>query len=271
MIVFLLLILVFIFIEKSIFHSIEHFLNTDYDYFYNGDVLIDTRKQNLGIGVGNNSDSRYAINIGGTLFVRDKFCYGNTCLDAKILDKLSHIPHFKPDKLCLKTPDGDKVCIEEEHLQLLTGQRALRLKSKLRDSRTKGVTDPQYFKRQHWYAHPNHDDDNDYPPPHCGAHGVTWPGNTCSHMNSGSYGDFQGYVANPVKVNFSSNPGGYTGGSIDWCYRNWYMKWQQIFPYIDKFAIQVNPEKGETRDMIFPKVERNFKPKPINYKCVNST
>ena len=270
MIVFLLLILVFIFIEKSIFHSIEHFLSTDYDYFYNGDVLIDTRKQNLGIGVGNNSDSRYAINIGGTLFVRDKFCYGNTCLDAKILDKLSHIPHFKPDKLCLKTPDGDKVCIEEEHLQLLTGQRALRLKSKLSDSRAKGLKNPQYFKRQHWYSHPNHDDDDDYHPPHCGSGNEFYPWNTCSHrIGSGAYGNFHGYGANSVKNQLLTNR---SWGGPGGCFRGNNSKfWYEIFPDIDKFAIQVNPEKGETRETIFPKVERNFKPKPINYKCINST
>ena len=266
MIVFLLLILVFIFIEKTLFHSLEHFLDTDYDFFYNGDVLIDTRKKKLGIGVGNNSDSRYAINIGGTLFVRDKFCYGDTCLDAKMLNMLSNIPHFKPDKLCLRTPDGDKVCIEEEHLQLLTGQRAIKLKSKLRDNRTKGVSKPQYFRRHNYYAHPNHDDNDDYHPPHCGPHGVTFPGNTCSHK-IGSGGNFRGYVANPVLEDFYSN------NEDRNCFKTYKgIKWQEDFPEDNKFVIQANPEDKLLREMNFSeKVERNFKSKPISYNCYNST
>ena len=75
--------------------NIEGFLDTDYDYYYNGDVLIDKRNKNIGVGVGNNVDNRYAINVGGTLFVKDKLCFGDTCLDARMLKVLSDIPHFQ--------------------------------------------------------------------------------------------------------------------------------------------------------------------------------
>lgn len=263
MIIFLLLILLFITLEKIFFHSLERFIDTDYDYFYNGDVLIDTRKNKIGVGVGNISDSRYAINVGGTLFVRDKLCYGNTCLDAKMLKLLSNVPHFKPDKLCLRTPDNDKVCITEDHLQLLTGQRALRLKSGITDNRT-NVEKPRYFRRHNFYAHPNHDDNDDYYPPHCGPGSVTYQGNTCSHSTGGK-GNFRGYVANPVMDKFN-------GTKEDrGCFKlNRGIKWQEDFPNADKFAIQVNPDNS--REKYFPdSVKRNFKSKPINYKCFNNT
>ena len=261
--VFLLLILLFLVIEKLMF-NIEGFLDTDYDYYYNGDVLIDKRNKNIGVGVGNNVDNRYAINVGGTLFVKDKLCFGDTCLDARMLKVLSDIPHFQPRELCLKAKNGDKVCINEEHLQLLTGQRSLKLKSNLNDNRT-NVSNPQYFRRHDYYAHPNHDDNDDYKPPHCGPDkfGVNYQHNMCSHSVFG-YGDFKGYVANPIMDDFTSTHEDRN------CFHTHKVTWQKDYPTYNKFSIQPNTESTDKRRSYGQYVSRKFTPKSFNYKCFDN-
>jgi hypothetical protein len=264
MIIVLILILLFILLERKYGSFLEKFIDTDYDYYYNGDVLIDTRNKNVSIGVGKNIDPRYTLNVGGTLFVRDKLCYGNTCLDAKMLKMLNDLPHFKAEELCLRTEDNQKVCINEEHIQLLTGQRALKLKSTLDDSRT-NTENPKYFGRHNYYAHPNHDDNNDWIPPLCGPGGMTYAHNTCSH-SSGNRGNFRGYVANPIMDDFN------TSNQDKSCFHlNRGIKWQEDLPEANKFAIQANPdETGRSEN--FPEIpDRNFKPKKFNYNCYPNT
>lgn len=261
--VFLLLILLFIIIEKLLFSKIEGFLDTDYDYFYNGDVLIDKRNKNVAVGIGNNVDSRYIINVGGTLFVKDKLCFGNTCLDARMLKILNDIPSFQPRELCLKTKTGDKVCINEEHLQLLTGQRSLKLKSNIIDNRT-NVSRPRYFRRHNYYAHPLNDDNDDYPPPHCGRRGHDHQHNMCSHSIYG-YGNFKGYVANPIMDKFDSNK------EDRHCFQTHKVKWQEDYPNRDKFVIQANTDSTDRRNWYGKRIYRAFSPKSFNYKCFGNT
>lgn len=260
-IIFLVLLLIFIFIEKCYGFLFESFIDTEYDYYYNGDVIIDSRKQKISVGIGDNINSKYNLNIGGTLYVRDKLCYGNTCLDARMLKLLNDVPHFEPNKLCLRTKDNEKVCIEEKHLQLLTGQRSLRLKSNLVDSRT-NTKNPRYFRRHNYYAHPNHDDNDDYKPPHCGPGTVYSPHNTCSHSTSGK-GNFRGYVANPIMDNFDADR--------ECFHLSRGIKWQEDMANSNKFAIELNPDT-QSRKIYFPEnVHRNFTSKPFNYKCYPST
>ena len=264
MIIVLILVLVFILLERKYGTFFERFIDTDYDYYYNGDVLIDTRNRNVSVGIGNNIDPRYTLNVGGTLFVRDKLCYGSTCLDAKMLKMLNDLPHFKADELCLRTEDNRKVCINEEHLQLLTGQRALKLKSVLDDSRA-NTKNPKYFRRHNYYAHPNHDDNDDWIPPLCGPGDENYGHNTCSHSTDRK-GNFRGYAANPIMDEF------YTNNEDNWCFRKASgVKWQEDLPEANKFAIQANPDESG-RSENFPEIiERNFKPKQFNYNCYPNT
>ena len=275
MITVLILILIFILLEKMYGNFFEKFIDTDYDFYYNGDVLIDTRNSNVSVGVGNNVDSRYAVNVGGTLFVRDKLCYGTTCLDAKMLNMLNNLPHFKEKELCLRTKDNQKVCINEEHLQLLTGQRALKLKSIKDDSRT-NTKNPKYFRRHSFFQQPNHDDNDDYHYPRCGPGNADSPGNMCSHIygvarrcfrwfgykycwNTGGWGRFNGYAANPIMD--SRVP----------CMPNDPFARPADFPHLNKFVIQANPEDSG-RSENFPKTpDRNFKPREFNYNCYPNT
>ena len=61
MIIVLILILLFILLERKYGTFFEKFIDTDYDYYYNGDVLIDTRNKDVSVGIGNN-DPRYTLN-----------------------------------------------------------------------------------------------------------------------------------------------------------------------------------------------------------------
>ena len=264
-IIFLILLLIFIFYEKKYGSIFERFIDTDYDYYYNGDVYLESRKKPISVGIGNNVDSRYTLNVGGTLFVRDRLCYGNTCLDAKTLKVLNDIPYFKSEELCLKTNDNEDVCVNEKHLQILTGQRALRLKSSKKDERT-NTKDPQYFRRHNYYAHPNHDDNDDYPPPSCGPEDVTYSKNMCSHSEDGN-GNFRGYVANPVMADFNEEKN-------EDCWKLDQVKWQEDFPEDNRFVLQSIPDSNPNDKYYkkyFPRVKSNFSKEPFNYKCYSST
>ncbi len=85
---------------------------------------------------------------------------------------------------------GDKVCINEEHLQLLTGQRSLRLKSDC--MMLEQMFSRPRFRRHNYYAHPLNDDNDDYPPPHC-------PGKSHDYQHNVSHsienkGNFKGWI-----------------------------------------------------------------------------
>jgi hypothetical protein len=118
---------------------VKRYYNIDffnaYDNNYEGDIIFPggiNEKVNIGIGTEPKNDSFLSVN--GDLVVKDKFCIGNVCLDYDLLKKLNKLPLFTTDNYCLYDSNGDKECIDEDHLKMLTGEKNIIFKDRNNDS-----------------------------------------------------------------------------------------------------------------------------------------
>jgi len=114
------LIVIIVIISVLVFNNKKELFN-NYDYIYEGDLVID--KGNIGIGKEPESDKKLIVD--GTLHVEDELCLGDTCFDYDTIKKLNELPVFKKDELCLKDDKNpsNNICINEDHLKLITGEK----------------------------------------------------------------------------------------------------------------------------------------------------
>lgn len=259
MITFLLLILLFIVIEKW-GNYFETFLDSDYDYYHNGDLFIDTRnKENVNIGIGNDANDKYAINVGGTLFVKDKLCYGNVCLTEYLLSILNKIPIFFNGKMCLKDSNNKDVCINENHLKILTGEGAIKLKSEKSPVKSKNKN-AQYLQSHDTFLHGSNDDNDDYYSNSCRGHGA-W----CSEWSGrGSVGMMYGVGVDPVDNN-SPEFQKFLNACGNGGYSNKKYKWNETKPNENEFYLIPNSAKINAAK--YSQFESNYTPKPFSFKC----
>lgn len=266
MIIFLLLILVFIIIEKWGTYR-EGFLNTEYDFFHNGNLYIDTRnKGDVNIGIGNDVDDRYAINVGGTMFIKDKLCYGNTCITEYLLSILNKIPVFFNDKLCLKASSGEEICVDEDRLKILTGEKTGKFKSTKTPENTRWKR-PQYLHSVNTWSPGSNDDNDDTVGNSCKGHG-SW----CSEW-SGRNHDGMNYGVGVDTINKNEDGKRYPKvGSFQNFLRdctNRYYRWSEPdYAALDFYMIP--KEKAQINWNRYPTVNNNFAPKPFSYKCYST-
>ena len=263
MIVFLLLILVFIIIEKwGTFR--EGFLNSEYDYYHNGDLYIDTRnKGNVNIGIGNDVDNKYAINVGGTLFVKDKLCYGNTCLTEYLLSLLNKIPVFFSDKLCVQDSNGKKTCVSENRLKILTGEKTTKFRSVKTPENNYWKNKASFLHSVNTWSPGAHDDDNDISGQACYDHGA-W----CSWWDRRQRGMMYGVGVDTI-LNDGDKRHGHLikkfNGFLSNCGNSRY-RWSDPQLHDNDFYIIPN-NKNPINYSRYSKVKNNFTPKQFSYKC----
>tara|TARA_B100001123_G_C15147507_1_gene962148 strand:- start:279 stop:1124 length:846 start_codon:yes stop_codon:yes gene_type:complete len=104
------------------YYNIDFFGSYDYnlteELILPGDI-----NENVSIGIGTSPTNDAFLNVNGDLAVKNKFCIGNVCLTYDILKKLNKLPLFTTDHYCLYDSNGNKECIDEEHLKMLTGEK----------------------------------------------------------------------------------------------------------------------------------------------------
>jgi hypothetical protein len=153
---YIFILIVIIVISVLVFNNKKELFN-NYDYIYEGDLLID--KGNIGIGKEPESDKKLIVD--GTLHVEDELCLGDTCFDYDTIKKLNELPVFKKDELCLKDDinPSNNICINEDHLKLITGEKNI-----IFNNNYDGGLQPFHFSRHGGYHDDrdlSHDDESD--------------------------------------------------------------------------------------------------------------
>ena len=228
--------------------------------------LYNTRnKANVNIGVGNDADEKYAINVGGTLFVKDKLCYGNICISEYLLSILNKIPIFFDKKLCLKENSGEEVCVDESRLKILTGEATTKFKSTKRPENS-GAKRPQFLHSVNTWSPGSNDDNDDIVGQNCGHHGAWCSEWTGRRRNGMMYGvgvdtinpneDGNKY---PAVKSFQKFLKDCTNSSYRWTEPDY----SALDFFIDKEKDQINWNR-------YPTVNNNFAPKPFTYKCYST-
>jgi hypothetical protein len=128
-ILFIFLILVFVLLElynykKS--NKLSHFTNKAYDYYFNGDMLVGNEGTlPTNIGIGTKPDSRYYLNVNGTMTINGKLTLGEAVLDYDIVNKINKLPLYSKDKYCLYEANNKdkKQCVTRDQLGMITGHR----------------------------------------------------------------------------------------------------------------------------------------------------
>lgn len=106
---------------------IHKYYNTDYftfDYVFDSRILVPGDiESKVNIGVGTEPEEDAFLSVNGDLVVKDKFCIGDTCFTYEDIKKLNKLPLYTKDSYCLYDKQGNKECISEDHLKMLTGEK----------------------------------------------------------------------------------------------------------------------------------------------------
>jgi len=104
------------------FYNIDFF--DSYEYKFDEDLIFTGGiNENVNIGIGTEPKNDSFLSVNGDLVVKDQFCIGDVCLTYDLLKKLNKLPLFTTDNYCLYDSTGNKECIDEDHLKMLTGEK----------------------------------------------------------------------------------------------------------------------------------------------------
>jgi hypothetical protein len=126
-ILFIFLILVFVLIELYNYkknNKVSHFTNKAYDYYFNGDMLVGNNgEQPTNIGIGTKPDSRYYLNVNGTMTINGKLNMGGAVFDYDLVNKINRLPLYSKDQYCLyeSVDKSKKQCVNRNQLGMITG------------------------------------------------------------------------------------------------------------------------------------------------------
>ena len=136
------------------FFNVENFNNretiSEYDNYFDGTVFMkdDITATNIGIGKEPNAD--YVIDVNGKLTINGDLLVGEAKLNYDLAKKINKLPLYTRDEYCLYDPEGNKRCINENQLGMITGHNKVMFKNKYGEVLTNLVL-------KH---HGNHDEDN---------------------------------------------------------------------------------------------------------------
>ena len=131
---FIFLILVFILFELYFFSfkiEREKFTATSkYDNYFNGDILMNDGETPINIGVGTEPNSEYLIDVNGKLTVNGNLQVGTSILNYDLAKKINKLPLYSRSEYCLYDSDGNKQCINENQLGMITGHNKVMFKNR---------------------------------------------------------------------------------------------------------------------------------------------
>ena len=131
---FIFLILIFILFELYFFSlkiEREKFTSrSKYDNYFNGDILMNDGETPINIGVGKEPNSEYLIDVNGKLTVNGNLQVGTSVLNYDLAKKINKLPLYSRNEYCLYDSDGNKQCINEDQLGMITGHNKVMFKNR---------------------------------------------------------------------------------------------------------------------------------------------
>jgi hypothetical protein len=125
------LILMFILYELYFF-NVENFNNSksEYDHYFDGTVFMRDDKTAINIGIGKEPNADYVIDVNGKLTINGDLSVGKATLNYDLAKKINKLPLYSRDKYCLYDSEGNKRCINETQLGMITGHTKVMFKNR---------------------------------------------------------------------------------------------------------------------------------------------